>query len=173
MVDVMQGIDSVAKSIQERLSAKAAYGEPISANGVTVVPVAKVSFGFGGGGGSGTGPATSNGAAEAMAEHAVRMAGGGGGGGGGGAAVKPVGYIEMTDAGSRWVPIEAPRSDMMMNAVMVLALLLPGRGGRGFLAKLVLMLVGQAMVRRLVRPDMPMLPNDFSFPRREHAEATV
>jgi uncharacterized spore protein YtfJ len=169
MVDVMQGIDSVARSIQERLSAKTAYGEPINANGVTVVPVAKVSFGFGGGGGGGTGNTPTNGATEPVADHAVHGTGGGGGGGGG-AAVKPLGYIEMTDIGTRWVPIERARSDMMMNGVMILALLLPGRGGRGFLAKLVLMLAGQAAIRRLVRPDVPIMPGDFAM-RREPVEA--
>lgn len=166
MVDVMQGIDSVARTIQERLSAKTAYGEPISANGVTIVPVARVSFGFGGGGGSGTGtgPGQGNGATD-PADASMRGTGGGGGGGGG-ASVKPIGFIEINDIGARWVPIEPARTDVMMNAIMVLALLLPGRGGRGFLAKLVLMLAGQAVVRRLARPELPMMPGDLSMPRQ-------
>jgi len=166
MVDVMQGIDSVARSIQERLSAKSAYGEPISANGVTIVPVAKVGFAFGGGGGAGTGVAPTNGASETLTEHSSHGTGSGsGGGGGGGGVVKPLGCIEINDIGARWVAIEPPRTDTMMNAIMVLALLLPGRGGRGFLAKLVLMLGGQALVRRLVRPEVPIMPGSFSMQR--------
>jgi uncharacterized spore protein YtfJ len=172
MVDVMQGIDSVARTIQERLSAKTAYGEPISANGVTVVPVARVAFGFGGGGGgSGTGPAPANGAAE-PAEQATRSGSGGGGGGGGGAAVKPLGFIEISDIGARWVPIEPPRTETLMSALTVLAVLLPGRGGRGFVGKLLLLLAGQALIRRLVRPDLPMIPPEFSL-RRETADVPV
>jgi uncharacterized spore protein YtfJ len=170
MVDVMQGIDSVARTIQERLSAKTAYGEPVSANGVTVIPVARVSFGFGGGGGAGTGNAPANGATE-PAEHAAHGSGSGGGGGGG-ALVRPIGFIEINDIGARWVAIEPARTETLMSAIMVLALLLPGRGGRGFLAKLVLMLAGQAVVRRLARPELPMMPGDFSM-HRQTADATT
>jgi len=173
MVDVMQGIDSVARTIQERLSAKTAYGEPVSANGVTVVPVARVSFGFGGGGGGGTGnmPGQGNGA-SAEAEQSMRSGSGGGGGGGGGALVKPLGFIEISDVGARWVPIEPPRTETLLRAITALAVLTPAGGRKGFLARLVLLVAGQAIVGQLMRPQLPPMPESFSMGRR-HAEAPV
>jgi uncharacterized spore protein YtfJ len=63
-----------------------AYSEPISKDGVTIVPVAKVRWGFGGGGG-----------AKQGAER--------GGGGGGGMRVTPVGFIEIKDGRSEFKPI--------------------------------------------------------------------
>ncbi|HKD36849.1 MAG TPA: spore germination protein GerW family protein [Pirellulales bacterium] len=63
-----------------------AYSEPISKDGVTIVPVAKVRWGFGGGGG-----------AKQGSER--------GGGGGGGMRVTPVGYIELKDGRSEFKPI--------------------------------------------------------------------
>jgi uncharacterized spore protein YtfJ len=63
-----------------------AYSEPISKDGVTIVPVAKVRWGFGGGGGAKEGSERS-------------------GGGGGGIRVTPVGYIELKDGRSEFKPI--------------------------------------------------------------------
>jgi len=60
------------------------YGDPVESRGVTVIPVAQTYFGFGAGGGGG-------------------KAGGSGGGGGG--VVRPIGFIEITAKGARWVPI--------------------------------------------------------------------
>ena len=70
---------------------KSVYGEPIAAHGKTVIPVAKVIYGYGGGGGTG-------GVGESHAR-------GEGGGGGGGARAIPVGYIEVSDQPTRFVPI--------------------------------------------------------------------
>jgi len=38
MADLFQTLERVANAVQERLTARTAYGEPVSANGVTVVP---------------------------------------------------------------------------------------------------------------------------------------
>ena len=70
---------------------KAVYGEPIAAQGKTVIPVAKIVYGYGGGGGTG-----------GVGESSAR---GEGGGGGGGARAIPVGFIEVSDQQSRFVPI--------------------------------------------------------------------
>ena len=70
---------------------KAVYGEPIAAQGKTVIPVAKVIYGYGGG--AGTGGVGSSGPR------------GEGGGGGGGARAIPVGVVEVSDLHTRFVPI--------------------------------------------------------------------
>ncbi len=167
MPDIMQTIDSVTRSVQERLTARTAYGEPISANGVTVVPVARVSFGFGGGGGGGTGsaPGQGNGATD-TAEQSMRSGSGGGGGGGGGALVKPLGFIEISDIGARWVPVEPPRTETLLRALTALAVLTPGGGRRGLIARMVLLVAGQAIVGQLMRPQLPPMPESFSMGRR-------
>jgi len=74
---------------------KAVYGEPINAQGKTVIPVAKVIYGYGGGGGTG-----------GMGESSAR---GEGGGGGGGAKVVPIGFIEVTEQQTCFVPITSRR----------------------------------------------------------------
>jgi uncharacterized spore protein YtfJ len=70
---------------------KAVFGEPIHANGRTVVPVAKVAYAFGGGAGAGKGGAN----AERQGE---------GGGGGGAVRAFPAGALEITNEGTRFVP---------------------------------------------------------------------
>ena len=55
MADIYGTIESLARSVQDSLTSKTIYGEPITAGAVTVVPVAEVQFGFGGGGGGGGG----------------------------------------------------------------------------------------------------------------------
>lgn len=75
-------VDTVAERILGlvgmRARASAVFGEPIRSEGVTVIPVAKVSWGGGGGGG-------------------MDKDGEGGGGGGGGARATPLGFIEVRD----------------------------------------------------------------------------
>jgi uncharacterized spore protein YtfJ len=77
------------------------FGEPVQANGKTIVPVAKVGYGFGAG--------------------ADDAKGGFSGGGGGGVGIKPVGVIEVTDKGTRFIGIHE-RSKLL--AVLGLGLLL-------------------------------------------------
>ena len=89
MVDVLETIQGLTRSFQDRLTASTAYGEPIVANGVTVVPVAKVCFGFGGGFGNAPGTQTDRPPGE-------------GAGGAAGDTTGPVGVIEITSAGTRF-----------------------------------------------------------------------
>ena len=67
------------------------FGEPIEAHGKTVIPVARVSYCLGAGGGGG---------AEAESEKTN-----GGGGGGGMVRARPVGALEITEAGARFVGV--------------------------------------------------------------------
>lgn len=84
-------LQSLKESILSQANVKAIYGEPIVAQGKTVIPVAKIMYGYGAGAGTG-GVGTSSARGE-------------GGGGGGGARAIPVGVIEVSDQPTRFVPI--------------------------------------------------------------------
>jgi uncharacterized spore protein YtfJ len=71
---------SLAESVKAR-GAKLAYGEPVEADGATIIPVAMVSYGFGGGGDQ-----SDN------------------GGGGGGGLSLPIGIYEIRDGETRFRP---------------------------------------------------------------------
>jgi uncharacterized spore protein YtfJ len=96
---------SFVERIGERIGAYArvanVFGEPVERNGVTVIPVARARWGFGGGGGREGKPKHAEEASAPAGSSPPRM----GGGGGGGAVISPIGYIELTDGGSRFCPI--------------------------------------------------------------------
>ena len=84
-------MQSLKESILSQASVKAIYGEPISAHGKTVIPVAKIMYGYGAGAGTG-----------GVGDSSAR---GEGGGGGGGVRAVPVGVIEINDQQTSFVPI--------------------------------------------------------------------
>jgi uncharacterized spore protein YtfJ len=84
-------LQSLKDSVLGQASVKAIYGEPISAHGKTVIPVAKIIYGYGAGAGTG-----------GVGDTSAR---GEGGGGGGGARTVPVGVIEISDQHTCFVPI--------------------------------------------------------------------
>ena len=98
----LQEIVQQARSVVEQIGAKTVYGEPVVCGTTTIVPVASVAFGGGGGGGAGTSEDSGHG-------H--------GGGGGFGFRGWPAGYIEITPAGTRYVPVAEKRK---MAAAMLL-----------------------------------------------------
>lgn len=71
------------------------YGNPLKIDGVTLIPVAKVSFGGGGGGGF-----------EKPSDEKFEKTQAFGGGGGAGFSMEPVGYIELINERTRFVPTE-------------------------------------------------------------------
>ncbi len=81
-------ISALADRIGSAAGVSAVFGEPVERDGVTVIPVARVSWGFGGGGGG-----------EGEEE---------GHGGGGGASARPHGFIEIEDGRARYRPIRTP-----------------------------------------------------------------
>lgn len=93
--------------LAERLGAQASvttvFGEPITAHGVTIVPVARAGFGFGGGSGRETG-------AEKSGE---------GGGGGGGVDVRPLGFIEIRNGTAAYRPIRDPWVDIVVPITVI------------------------------------------------------
>ena len=86
--------DELLVRLAERLGAQLAtstvYGAAVERDGVSVVPVAVARLGFGGGGGT---------------DPRKQQEGEGGGGFG---SVAPVGYIELKDGRTRFVPIVHP-----------------------------------------------------------------
>ena len=151
MADIYGTIESLARGVQDSLSSKTIYGDPITAGGVTVVPVAEVRFGFGGGGGGGTGQPGEDGV----------VAGTGGGGGGGGGAVEPVGFIEITESGSRWVPVEPPQSTQLLKALGSASRVLPILGKRSIFAALAL-IAAQLLLSQFSRTKAYAPPEELA-----------
>jgi uncharacterized spore protein YtfJ len=128
---------AVRKLLARISGARLCYGEPIKANGRTIIPVAKMSSAGGGGFGSNDGVAADDlaapgdgvsGSSEIVPSPAgiAARAGspslggvGSGGGGGGTLSATPIGFIEVSDAGSRFEAIPDPeRSARMLSAAV-------------------------------------------------------
>jgi uncharacterized spore protein YtfJ len=77
----------VLDRLQEALTVRRVFGDPIERDGAVIIPVARAMGGGGGGGGSTKG------------EDAQEGSGGGGGG-----AVTPVGVFVIKDGDVRWEP---------------------------------------------------------------------
>ncbi|KMS77001.1 hypothetical protein ACM01_02265 [Streptomyces viridochromogenes] len=102
-------MEHLADRLGGSASVKAVYGEPVTADGVTVVPVAKVAFGLGAGAG-----------------RIGELGTGEGGGGGGGVDATPVGYIEISGGVATYRPIRRTWTDVAVPlAALVLGAALP------------------------------------------------
>ena len=97
-------IENMATKLALNASVKNVYGEPIVHNGKTIIPVAQVSYGFGGGFGQ---KGSNHQQADAPVNGAPKEEEGGGGGGGLKARAK--GVYEITDQGTRFIPVGNPR----------------------------------------------------------------
>lgn len=114
LVDAAGGSAQLLERLADRLGGKATvatvFGDPITAGGVTIIPVARAGFGFGGGSGRET-------SAEKVGE---------GGGGGGGVDVRPLGFIEIRDGSVSYRPIRDPWVDVAIPlTVIVLSVAAP------------------------------------------------
>lgn len=78
---------TIAKKLGVNPNISLIYGEPVERQGITIIPVAKFTFGFGGG--------------ESSETQKVP----GGMGGGAGLMAKPVGYIEIKNGQAKFQPI--------------------------------------------------------------------
>ena len=83
-------LNSIIERLNSSAKVQSVFGEPIAANGKTIIPVARVAYGFGGGAG------------EAMRE-----------GGGGGVVATPLGVFEITDGRTRFVPLGENRKSVV------------------------------------------------------------
>ncbi len=99
-------LQSLKESILSGAGVNAIYGAPISAQGKTVIPVAKLMYGFGAGAGTG-------GVWNSSAQ-------GEGGGGGAGVRAIPVGVIEVSEKETRFIPITSRKK--LAGAIVVGAL---------------------------------------------------
>lgn len=90
-------VEQLAKTIGAHSHADTIFGAPVTRDGVTVIPVARVIGGFG---------AASGGAGKKETDEQTR--GGPGIGGGGGFMVSPVGMIEIRPEGARFRRLEQP-----------------------------------------------------------------
>ena len=85
-------LGKIGESLGSTATVGSVFGEPIHAEGKTVVPVAKVAYGFGAGGG------------QCLGKHEGSDEPSEGGGGGGGVRAFPAGALEITQAGTRFIP---------------------------------------------------------------------
>lgn len=98
-------IEGAVDRLRASASVKSVYGDPITVDGKTVIPVAKVAYGFGAGHGSGTHQKkTANGKTPVEGE---------GEGAGGGVAARPVGVVEITGQQTKFVQFGAPKKLMI------------------------------------------------------------
>lgn len=93
--DIQRLLDTFA-DLRKEANVNACFGEPVTVEGRTVVPVARVGYGLGMGAGQGP-------TAEAGGETPETEIGGGGGAGG--MMSSPLGVIEVTSEGTRVKPV--------------------------------------------------------------------
>jgi uncharacterized spore protein YtfJ len=94
-MSIPERVQSIVENLQSSASVKTVYGEPIKAEGKTVVPVAKVAYGFG---------MCSCGKKEeenkeTEKDHQAC------GGGAAGLIIRPAGVLEITQTETRFIPI--------------------------------------------------------------------
>ncbi len=106
---------SIIEPLQSSAAVKSVFGDPVTAQGKTVIPVARIAYGFGGGSGKGV--------------HSHEP--GEGEGGGGGVMASPLGVIEITDAETRFVPLDENRKFVLAGLVGLLIGFLWAKISRG------------------------------------------
>jgi len=105
----------VLRTVADRTTVRTVFGEPVTQNGVTVIPVARVSGAGGGGGGSGPSGSYGPGGDGSY---------GSGTGGGIALAAKPVGVFVLSNDTVRWRPsVDVNRVILGGQVVAVVALL--------------------------------------------------
>ena len=91
MANVEQIAKTTLEEIERLLNSKTVVGEPITVEGVTLIPLVSFGFGFGAGGGGGKAPDKGE---------------GDGSGTGGGGGIKPVAVVIVTKDGVKVEPIK-------------------------------------------------------------------
>lgn len=90
-------LESTISKIREMVDVNSVIGDPITTpDGVTIIPVSRISVGFGGGG--------SDFASKNVSQNAEPF----GGGAGGGVKVSPVCFLIVKDGAVRMMPVAAP-----------------------------------------------------------------
>ena len=90
-------LENTIAKIREMVDVNSVIGDPITtADGVTIIPVSKVSVGFGGGG------------SDYVSKNANKHENPFGGGAGGGVKVTPVAFLIIKNGSVRMLPVAAP-----------------------------------------------------------------
>jgi uncharacterized spore protein YtfJ len=90
---VSKTLHSLVDRLQVGASVRNVYGDPVQVGDRTVIPIARVSYGFGAGG-------------RASGKEKTPL--GQNGGGGAGLSARPVGALEITEAGTRFIAFPDP-----------------------------------------------------------------
>lgn len=92
-------LENTISKIREMVDVNSVIGDPISTpDGVTIIPVSKVSVGFGGGG------------SDFVSKHPNQQENPFGGGAGAGVKVVPIAFLIVKDGNVRMLPVAAPAS---------------------------------------------------------------
>ena len=90
-------LENTLSKIKDMISVNDVVGDPITtADGVTIIPISKVSVGFGGGG------------SDFVSKNVNKQENPFGGGAGGGVKVTPVEFLIVKDGNVRMLPVAAP-----------------------------------------------------------------
>ena len=90
-------LENTIAKIREMVDVNSVIGTPITtADGVTIIPVSKVSAGFGGGG------------SDFVSKNANKQENPFGGGAGGGVSVTPIAFLIIKDGNVRMMPVATP-----------------------------------------------------------------
>ena len=90
-------LENTIAKIREMVDANSVIGTPITTpDGVTIIPVSKVSAGFGGGG------------SDYVSKNANKQENPFGGGAGGGVIVTPIAFLIIKEGNVRMLPVAAP-----------------------------------------------------------------
>ncbi len=90
-------LENTIAKIRDMVDVNSVIGEPITtADGITIIPVSKVSVGFGGGG------------SDYVSKNANKQENPFGGGAGGGVKVTPIAFLIIKEGNVRMLPVTAP-----------------------------------------------------------------
>ena len=89
-------LENTIAKIRQMVDVNSVIGEPITAGGVTIIPISKVSVGFGGGG------------SDYVSRNANKSENPFGGGVGAGVKVTPVAFLIIKEGSVRMLPVATP-----------------------------------------------------------------
>lgn len=90
-------LESTIAKIREMVDVNSVIGQPITTpDGVTIIPISKVSVGFGGGG------------SDFVSKNVNHQENPFGGGAGGGVKIVPIAFLVVKDGNVRMLPVAAP-----------------------------------------------------------------
>jgi len=106
----------VGEALERSISIRHIFGDAVTHGGVTVIPVGQVVMAFGGGGGNATRGSTPDAAESSSASYDAA-----GSGGGGALRMTPLGALEISDAGARFVRLR-PVAPLLVAGAIGIAL---------------------------------------------------